>query len=313
MYRRILVPLDGSKLAERVLPYARLLAKAQHVPIELLRVFDRLPGVLTNSSGGQGADCSSTAFRNEANEYKYIEQIASSLRGVGVEVTVACREGDPASLIIKEAEQHSNTLIAMSTHGRSGVGRWVFGSVTDKVLHSNMGYMLIVRATSKERRSHSDVKLGAIIVPLDGSDLAEQSLPVASALSQSLGIRVSLVTATSTIEEDMNTISFQEMGVDAGERIPSSEDIAKEMDGDARAYLNKRRETLIQQGVTSIETQLLQGSAAGAIVDLVQETSDNLVVMTTHGRSGMGRWVLGSVTDRVVRESGGPVLVIRSN
>jgi len=310
MYRRILVPLDGSKLAERVLPYARLLAKAQHVPIELLRVFDRLPGVLANSAGGQGADCSATAFRNEANEY--IEQIASSVRGVGVEVTVACREGDPASLIIREAEQHSNTLIAMSTHGRSGVGRWVFGSVTDKVLHSTTGYMLIVRGTSKEK-SHSDVKLGAIIVPLDGSDLAEQSLPVASALSQSLGIRVSLVTATSTIEEAMSTISFQEMGVDACKGIPSPEDISKEMDGDARSYLDKRRETLIRQGVTSIETQLLHGSAAGAIVDLVQETSDNLVVMTTHGRSGMGRWVLGSVTDRVVRESGDPVLVIRPN
>ena len=311
MYRRILIPLDGSKLAEQVLPYARLLAKAQHVPIELLHVFDRLPSVLANSSGGQDADCSATAFRYEANEY--IEQIASSLRSVGVEVTVASREGDPASLIIREAAQHSNTLIAMSTHGRSGVGRWVFGSVTDKVLHSTTGYMLIVRATSKERRSHSDVKLDAIIVPLDGSDLAEQSLPVASALSQSLGIRVSLVTATSTIEEAMSTISFQEMGVDADEGIPSSEDIAKEMDGDAKAYLDKRRETLIQQGVTSIETQLIHGSAAGAIVDLVQETSDNLVVMTTHGRSGMGRWVLGSVTDQVVRESGGPVLVVCPN
>ena len=107
MYRRILIPLDGSKLAEQVLPYARLLAKAQHVPIELLHVFDRLPSVLANSSGGQDADCSATAFRYEANEY--IEQIASSLRSVGVEVTVASREGDPASLILREAAQHSNT------------------------------------------------------------------------------------------------------------------------------------------------------------------------------------------------------------
>lgn len=67
----------------------------------------------------------------------------------------------------------------------------------------------------------------------------------------------------------------------------------------------------MQQGATSIETQLLHGNSAGAIVYLVQEASDNLVVMTTHGRSGMGGWVLGSVTDRVVRESGDPVLVIR--
>ena len=116
--------------------------------------------------------------------------------------------------------------------------------------------------------------------------------------------------ATSTIEDAMGTISFQEMGVDASEGMPSPEDIAKKMAGDAMAYLDSRREALIQCGVTSIETKLIHGNPAGAIVDLVQETSDSLVVMTTHGRSGMDRWVLGSVTDRVVRESGEPVLVI---
>ena len=116
----------------------------------------------------------------------------------------------------------------MSTHGRSGVGRWVFGSVTDKVLHSTTSDMLIVRAASNEI-SRSTVKLGTIIVPLDGSGLAEQSLPVASALAQWLGIGVSLVRATSTIEDAMGTISFQEMGVDASEGMPSPEDIAKKM------------------------------------------------------------------------------------
>ena len=126
MYRRILIPLDGSKLAERVLPYAQILAKAQHAPIELLRVFDRVSGSSSaNSSGGQYADDFATAFRNEANEY--MEQIASSIRSVRVAVTVTYHEGDPASLIIRAAEYHPNTLIAMSTHGRSGVGRWVFG------------------------------------------------------------------------------------------------------------------------------------------------------------------------------------------
>lgn len=309
MYQKIIVPLDGSKIAEQVLPYARLLAGAQKVPMELLRVFDPVPEGWTGPSGGQYVDRLATAFRNQATEY--LGQIAASLRGDDVEISVAAHEGDPASLIVREAERQPETLVAMTTHGRSGMGRWVLGSVTDKVLHSATNFMLIVRAKSEESVS-TEVKLGTIIIPLDGSPLAEESLPVVAALAQPLGAGVSLVRVTPTIKQILATAAFQEMGVPIDPRMPSPDDLAKVADDDARTYLDKIKASLNQQGVSAVETKVLHGNPAGAIVDLVQATPDNLVAMTTHGRSGAGRWLLGSVTDRVVRDTGNPVLVVRS-
>ncbi len=310
MYQRILVPLDGSKLSEQVLPYARLLAAAQHVPMRLLRVFNPVPAEMTGPIPGQYVDRLATAFRNEATDY--LEQIARPLRGDGVEISVAAHEGDAASLIVREAEQEPETLIAMCTHGRSGVGRWVLGSVTDKVLHSTTGFMLIVRADSEEGAS-PQVDFGTIIIPLDGSPLAEQSLPVVAALAQPLGAKVSLVRATSSLEEALGSMSFQEMGTIIGPGMPSPDELAMELDNEAITYLDKIKESLNQQGVSSVDTRVLHGNPAGAIVDAAQESSGALVAMTTHGRSGAARWILGSVTDRVVRESGDPVLVIRSS
>ena len=204
MYQKILVPLDGSKLAEQVLPYVSLLAGAQQAPIQLLQVFDRVPVELTGPSVGQYTDRLATAFRNEATTY--LGQIATSLRSTGVEISVAAHEGDTASLIVREAAQQPETLLAMTTHGRSGVGRWILGSMTDKVLHSTTNLMLIVRAKSEEDFS-IDVKLGTIIVPLDGSPLAEQSLPYVAALAQPLGAKVSLVRVTPSIEQFLSAVS----------------------------------------------------------------------------------------------------------
>ncbi|PKB63719.1 MAG: hypothetical protein BZY80_05860 [SAR202 cluster bacterium Io17-Chloro-G2] len=310
MYKSILVPLDGSKLAEQVLPYVSLLAKAHQTPIQLLRVFDPVTHELAGQAGGQYTDRLATAFRNDATTY--LGQVATSLRSTGVEISVAALEGDPASHIISEAERHPETLVAMTTHGRSGVGRWVLGSITDKVLHSTTSLMLITRAKSDEEFS-AEVSLGMLIVPLDGSLLAEQSLPYVAALAQPLDAKVSLVRVTPSVEELMGAISTQQMEVTFGADLPSPEALAQEGDGNAKTYLDRIKEGLNQQGATSVDTQVLHGTPAAAIVDFARGASDNLTVITTHGRSGLGRWLLGSVTDRVVRDSGNPVLVVRSS
>ncbi|PKB78878.1 MAG: hypothetical protein BZY88_16160 [SAR202 cluster bacterium Io17-Chloro-G9] len=259
-------------------------------------------------SARQYADRIATAFRNEATTY--LGEVAAPLRSTGVEITVAAHEGDAAELIIREAEQQADTMLAMTTHGRSGLGRWIMGSITDKVLHGTTSTMLIVRAKPEESFS-TDVSLGTIIVPLDGSPLAEESLPFVAALAQPLGAKVSLVRVTPSLEELIGAIETSQMEMTFTPGMPSPEDVATESDATARTYLEGIKANLENQGVSPIDTQVLHGLAASAIVDLAQESQDNLVAITTHGRSGAGRWVLGSVTDRVVRNSGGPVLVIR--
>ena len=109
-------------------------------------------------------------------------------------MTCSAHEGDPAELIINESSQEADTLIAMSTHGRSGINRWVMGSVTDKVLHGVNEPLLIVR--SQEGNPPASIEANNVILPLDGSALAEQVLPHAVALAKALRATVTLLRTT---------------------------------------------------------------------------------------------------------------------
>lgn len=298
MYKRVLVPLDGSELAERVLPYAVLVAKALSSHVILLRIFESVPEQWADPAHGRYLDQLTSSFRDQAIEY--LEGIAAPLRQEGLTVTCSAHEGSPADLIINEASREPDTLIAMSTHGRSGINRWVMGSVTDKVLHAVDAPLLIVR--SKEGSSEVSVELGTIIVPLDGSALSEQVLPHAVSLAKALGSAVTLLRAT-------HFPHYVPMDYPAS----MYDDIIQETTAEAEEYLRHMDQQLAIEGVAKSQAQVKQGEAAGAILDLADDSSSALIAMCTHGRSGMGRWVLGSVTDRVVQHSNGPVLVVRAS
>jgi nucleotide-binding universal stress UspA family protein len=193
----------------------------------------------------------------------------------------------------------------MSTHGRSGITRWVMGSITDKVLHATTNPLLIVRAQEPEK-SNSEVKLTDIIVPLDGSALAEQALPLAASIARDLGLKMTLLQVTPSVEN-----YYPLMG--SSRAIYNYDDLVRETDEEAAKYLIQKGSRLRQEGISTVEEQLMHGSAEIAITDYAREVPHCLVAMTTHGRSGMGRWLLGSVADRVIRHSGVPILVVRSS
>lgn len=291
MYERLLVPLDGSPLAEQVLPYAYVLGNSLKCPIALVRAFD-LPYML-ESADGATIDRVSAGLRQQAQEY--VNRLSTSLRDAGNTVSAAEYEGDAATVIVNEAEKVPNTLIAISTHGRSGVTRWVLGSVAEKVLNATTNPLLMIRGKPIEGSSSPDlpapsqewaalVDVKTIIVPLDGSPVSEQVIPHAVALAKSLDAPV----------------------------VPAGVSTSASDDAQVREYLNNAVQQFRQEGVTSEEGQLLHGDPAGAILDMTQRTTGCLVAMTTRGRSGIQRWVMGSVTDRVVRHSGTPVLVVRA-
>lgn len=224
-----------------------------------------------------------------------LDPISASLGDAGISVTTnvhaprslegqeAHKATTPAEHIVEFAGKGSNTLIVMCTHGRSGAGRWVMGSVTDKVLHATTNPILIVRSKPQES-APAAANIDSIILPWDGSEVAEEIWPHAIALSQGLGVKLHLV---HTIPEDMSH--------------------ALEED-----HLQRMGERLLRDGAHSFDTSLLHGDPANAIVDMTHQYPNALVAMTTHGRSGIGRWVMGSVTDKVVRYSGGAVLVTRA-
>ncbi len=285
MYTRILVPLDGSELAERVLPYVRILARGLQARVELLRVFEPVPPSLAHPEHGLYLDRIIESIRIQARDY--LEAVAASLQREGLVVSCTVHEGSPAPHIVNDGECEAASLIAMSTHGRSGISRWVLGSTTDKVLHATTRPLLVVRAQGQQVFS-AQAKLDAVVVPLDGSAVAEQVLPHVVGLAKVLRAKVILV------------------------RVGPYSELFKEMEADAGAYLDQVNQRLRKQGVASVEHELLQGDVAGGIVDLARRMADSMVAMTTHGRSGVGRWLLGSIAERVVRYSGNPVLVVRA-
>jgi nucleotide-binding universal stress UspA family protein len=308
MYQRILVPLDGSHLAEQMLAWAGVLAKGMQSRVELLRVIEPPPPGLSDPAHGIYPHQVSASAASHAQDY--LESLAIPLRQDGLSVSSIVREGSPAPAIASEAAKEPDTLIAMTTHGRSGIGRWLLGSVTDKVLRATTNPLLMFRAYDPENPPEA-VKLQTIIVPLDGSPLAEQALPHAVALAKALKLRVLLVRATPSLGEYHRYVEHYPL--DSSSTISRMyEEFSREEDARAMEYLHQVKEKLNRQRVFSAEERLLKGHAAEAIVELAQEIPHSLVAMTTHGRSGIGRWLLGSVADRVVRHSRDLVLVVRA-
>ena len=278
-YSRILVPLDGSSLAERVLPYVHALGSAYGTPVELLRVFTPASERLADPAHGLYQHQIDANVRDGAHDY--LNSVKRYMDGSELTVTCTVEEGDPASRIVDMAEKEPGTLVAMSTHGRSGIARSLLGSITDKVMHATNSPLLVV-GSRDEQVPVFEVELKQVIVPLDGSKLAESVLPHVVPLAKALKLTAVLVKVTCRSEE-----------------------------AESRDYLLEVGERLHRMGVCPIRNVTLHGSPSEAIVDIGRQIQNSLVAMTTHGRSGIKRWLLGSVTDRVVKESGDPVLIVR--
>lgn len=190
MYKRILVPLDGSNLAEQVLAYVRFLAKDIQARIQLLRVVQPPPLDINEDINPALYEHRTLRYMKDQAE-EYLKNLSIALEDIGLTSSYKVGAGDPASCIVAEGRGELETVIAMSTHGRSGFGRWLMGSVTDKVLHTTPNPLFIVRPLTQEAPL-TEVKLKTIIVPLDGSAFSEQVLPYVVELAEPRGLKVVL-------------------------------------------------------------------------------------------------------------------------
>ena len=307
MYTQILTPLDGSATSEQVLPYVGSLANSLSLPITLLLSVEP-----EHPSVGQILNPTlhlyETNFHRASHAQAYLERRAAQLREAGLSVITKVPVKEPSAAIVEEAGNDPGALIAMASHGRSGLARWWMGSVADKVLHTADNPLLIIRSQPEVTADHS--ALERLIVPVDGSELAEQVLPHVAYLASAMKLPVELVRVTLS-----ETEYYQAMSMDVRvlpPTLPSFQSISETLDGEAVTYLGSVKARLLREGVPSVEERVLQGLPADSIVDLASAGGTSLVAMTTHGRSGVGRMVLGSVAERVVRQSGGPVLLVRA-
>lgn len=302
MSTKILVPLDGSILAEGVLPYVKQMIGALGAQTTLLQVIEPTPEQIKLFSRGEGPLSIPEPVRNNAEQY--LRRVASYLDGLGAAIQIKVVQGLPAVEIIGEGENDPTTIIAMSTHGRSGLARWLIGSVAGKVLQYSSNSVLLVRP--KPHSPIAEPKLRTVVVPLDGSPAAEQILPHVVELAEALSLSVVLVRVTWSVAD-----YYKWDGGIMGTAGPDYPQIAEQVDADATNYLEAVSSRLQTEGVEKVSECLAHGDPAGAIINLVQETQDSFVAMTTRGRTGLARMVLGSVADRVVRHCGEPVFLVR--
>lgn len=288
MYSKILVPLDDSRFAEQILPYARFFADTFKIPVALLHV--------TNPDARP-------PFWPEPTADEYLKEVAQKYFASSVGVTIRSEVGMPEEVIVDSVKSDPSCLIAMATHGMSGMRRWLIGSVASKVVQASANPLLLIRP-GEIADTAIPIRLDTAFVPLDGSGLAEKALPHARALAQAAPLAIHLVRA---YELPANAYTLADGVIAQGPAL-----YREELRREAQAYLDGKAAGLRADGFERVDATVVEGDAASEIIDLARRTPNNLIIMSTHGRSGIRRWVLGSVAEKVVQYSQDPVLLVRA-
>lgn len=279
----ILVPLDGSQEARSALPYAAALA-APGGPIELLTVVK---------------DQKDLADGGEASVQAALEAAGAELRAAGYDVKTRVLVGDVPGHIVEAAANGGAYMIVMASHGRGAFQRLIHGSVADKVAREATVPVMVIRSA---QRQPGPVGITRLVVPLDGTALSEQSLPVAKAISRQLGTPLVLVRA-------VNIAEFMPPAVGMGEAIPFDvyDQTEEEMEKDASGYLDALAGTLRSEGLTVV-SQVLSGPPAAAITEATKP--GDVVILCSNERGGVMRWLMGSVAEQLVRDDDVPIILV---
>lgn len=293
MFSRILLPLDMSPLAEQVLPLVGLIAARCQSTIVLFHAIEPIQELLPISADVFEPAEQLDVLRGRVLEYMQVVERELSAPGLSVERRVCV--GHPAEAILDAAEQAQIDLIAMTTHGRSGFQRWARGSVAGKVLGHTSLPLLLVRAQAEPKAP----ALTRLLVPLDRSDFAEQALRVAASLARTFDAELVLFHVWDYFEYRFG---------ESSDRV--IENIMRATFEYAKEYMVAKTRELQAEGLR-VRWQVQAGPIAPSIVKAAAEDGAGLIVMSSHGRSGLKRWALGSVADRVLCTSAVPVLVIR--
>jgi nucleotide-binding universal stress UspA family protein len=278
----VVVPLDGSSLAEQAIPYAQALSERSGAHLHLLRA---VPG------HGDGGGRATTAALAEAEGY--LRSVAGRLSTPSRAVDYAAHCGDPARVVVEQSTDPAVQCIAMSTHGHSGRGRWLFGGTADEILRHSHAPVLLVPADGGCRWAGGLPR--GILVPLDGSALAEAALEPAAAFAKFLGAPLTLLL--------VHGMPFDLSGY---ESTPG--DTTADIAG-AQVYLEERAAPLRAAGL-AVATRVEVGYPVTVIASVAAEGA-LLVVLTTHGFGGAAHLVLGSIATSVVQRIDAPVLLVR--
>ena len=286
-YRKILVPLDGSEIAEKALPFVKSIARLKNSTVILFAV-------------------SLTVFvdRRDRLFTSYLEVTAKELNEEGIKATTATSYGDVAREIVKYANNNKIDLIIMATHGYSRTKQWMFGSITQKVLYGTRVPVLLIKSKSPD----VSVEFNRILVPLDGSPFSESAFPYVVGLAKNTNREILLL----HICEPPVVPSYGSRPINpTWEKY--RDDMWRETEGLSTSYLKKTMAALKKKGI-KVKSRVIRAQSADVVKTIMQvckEDNIDLIVIATRGRSGASSWVYGGVANKIVDEFSQPILLIR--
>jgi nucleotide-binding universal stress UspA family protein len=236
----------------------------------------------------------------------YLNKVAERLRtqvkrvNSNSEVKTVVIDGDPANALVEYAEKEGIDLLIMMSHGRSGIMPWAMGSTASKVVQRCQTPVLLVRASQASSKRRPVQVFKKILLPLDGSPMGEAALPYVKGIAQALDCEVILLRVIEVVQY-VHTIG-------GPDHFTYSEPQIENMKDEAVKYL----ETIRQQfGKGKVHAILRTGDPAQEIIKLSEAENVDMVAMSSHGKSGMTRWIMGSVSNKILQAGKVPLLLVR--
>jgi len=320
MFQHILVGLDGSTRAEQALPVAARIARATDGTVLLVQVVNQP----IDYSGGWAPLVAGEIIEVEMDgATDYLKAVAASQILAGIETRTEVSLGMPAQYLIAVTEAHESDLVVLCSHGRTGLTRWALGSVAHSLVHQSAVPVLVLRQEEALSLSANGERARPLrtLVPLDGSPLAEAALNPAAHLTAALAAptqgALHLVQVVKPFPATTEEGVVSELNAEARQR--------------ARTYLATAAERLqatVKDFKLAVTSSVELGTdVASTLVSLAEHGSKgiphdesgiyggigpcDLIAISTHGRGGLARWVMGSVTDRVLNTTKLPMLTVR--
>ena len=298
MYKKILVPLDGSELAEQALENAFYLAERADAELLLVSASHTEMVVATATPSGAAVDVFEQPHAQSQSALStYLHQVRKDTVPAGITAKIKVVEGEAAGVIVDTAIEENIDLIIMSSHGRSGVSRWVMGSVTERVLRQAPCPVLVIREPTDLKK---------MLITLDGSPISEYAVNPGVELAQLVGAHVTLLSVETAQDLDPAYVDMLD------EIEPGLGDVTV---GD---YYHRTENYLIKtakwvQPIIEQEVDVAPkiGPVTPVILNHIESNDIDIAVITTHGRTGLKRWLYGSVTEKILRSATCALLVIR--
>ena len=299
----ILIPLDGSEHAAHALSFALAIGgrESRLLLLQVIPSSGPIRGLLGNVL--LSADQVQRAY--DASARLTLVQARTEYLAERDDVCIEVVRGDPAEEIVHAVDRHDVGLIVLATHGLHGLDRWVIGSVADRVARTSPVPVLFIRPLAPVQDEPTQIAFERIVVPLDGSTLAAEALPFAERLAGQHGIPIRLVTVTDLPRELTGVLAYG-----AAFSAQAYDELLDQGRIESQAMLDGAAAPLRDAGLT-VETQVLEGSVPEAIAAVTGP--NDLIVMTSHGRGGVARWLLGSIATKLIYRGGAPVLLVPSS